>query len=237
MTDGPPRLFSRRRLLGTAAAGALAAAGGRAARAAGMATDSGAGSALAAASALPLTFDVVWAGGVIGVHAVRFETAGDDLRVDTVIDIDVTLLWITAFSYLHHATEVWRAGRLVSFESDTLDNGRVDTVKGAAREDGFEVTGRRGTLTAPADIIPGTFWNPEIVSRDVVLDPKKGTLEDQVVLGHDRVQIEVGGRPLAVTRYRLDSILEGAIDYDDNGRWSGAWFRKRGGRVEYRLKA
>jgi hypothetical protein len=75
------------------------------------------------------------------------------------------------------------------------------------------------------------------VSRDVVLDPKKGTLEEQVIHGHDRIRITVDGTPRTVTRYRLSTILEGAIYYDDQGRWAGAWFKKKGGRVEYRLRA
>lgn len=240
MNDGPSPLFSRRRLLVSAAATVLAATGGRTARTAQTAAPSmvpGAAAALKAASASPLTFDVVWGGDIIGVHAVRFEVAGDELRVRNTIDLAVTVLWITAFSYLHHSTELWRGGRLVSFESETLDNGRTDTVKGEARNGGFEVAGRKGTLMAPADIIPGTFWNPEIISRDVVLDPKKGTLEEQVVHGRDRIRITVDGKPRTVTRYRLDSILDGAIDYDDQGRWAGAWFKKKGGRVEYRLRA
>lgn len=237
MNKDPSRLFSRRRLLVSAAAGVLAAAWSRAGLAAEPAADTAPGSALAAASANPLTFDVVWSGDVIGAHVVRFENSENELRVNTTIDLTVKVLWITAFRYLHNSTEVWRDGRLVSFESETVDNGRTDTVNGKARDGSFEVTGRRGTLMAPADIIPGTFWNPEIVSRDVVLDPKKGTLESQVVHGHDRVRIEVGGRPRTVTRYRLDTILNGAIDYDDEGRWSGGWFKKKGGRVHYRLRA
>ncbi len=124
----------------------------------------------------------------------------------------------------------------MSFNSETKDNDRTDTVTGEARGEGFEVTGRRGTVMAPADIIPGTFWNPEIVTRDVVLDPRKGTLEPQVLQGEKRVRTEVGGRPRQVTRYRLDSILNGAIDYDDQGQWAGAWFKKRSGRVHYRLR-
>lgn len=239
MNDGPSRPMSRRSVLWSGAAAALIAPIGRAAgsaQAAVAGSESDAQAAIAAASARPLAFDVLWGGDVIGAHVVRFEAEGGDLRVHSAIDITVKVLWITAFDYHHTSTEVWRDGRLVSFDSETEDNGRSDTVKGAAHGDGFEVTGRRGTLMAPADIIPGTFWNPEIVSRDVVLDPKKGTLEEQVVRGRDRVRIDIGGRPRTVTRYRLDTILNGAIDYDDRGQWAGAWFKKKGGRVHYRLR-
>lgn len=241
MNNEPSRLFSRRRVLCSSVAAAWIAMGGQAARAVNAATadplrNPGVEAVMAAAAAGPLTFDVIWADDIVGAHAVRFETAEGALRVRTAIHITVKLLWMTLFSYIHNSTEVWRAGRLVSFESETKDNDRTDTVKGEARDGGFEVTGRRGTLMAPADIIPGTFWNPEILSRHVVLDPKKGTLEEQVVRGHDRIRIEVGGHPRTVTRYRLDSILNGAIDYDDQGQWAGAWFKKRGGRVHYRLR-
>ena len=189
----------------------------------------------AAPALRPLRFDIVWSKDRIGSHVVTFEQSGSDLLVRSHIDVEVRLMWMTLFSYSHQSVETWNDGRLVSFESQTDDNGRKETVTGQAREDGFEATGRKGTVLAPPDIMVGTFWNPEIISRTVILDPQKGILRDQVVHGHDRTTLTVSGESRLVDRYRLSSLMEGTIYYDDNSKWIGASFKKKGGTVLYRF--
>lgn len=237
MKGMPSNLFSRREILGSAAAATILAVSGGAARAAGTLLEADPQAVMKAASTGQLVFEIAWTDIVGGTHVVRFETVGDELRVYTNIDISYDLLWMKPLDYHLAIRETWRGNRLVAFESDTRDKGRRESVRGRARDGGFEVTGRKGTLMAPADIIPATFWNPEIVTRGVVLDPQKGTLEDQEVKGHDRMTLSVKGKSLPVTRYRLDTVLKGEIYYGDPGQWAGGRFKKKGFYIDFRLKA
>jgi hypothetical protein len=182
----------------------------------------------------PLRFDIVWSKDRIGSHVVTFEQSGGELFVRTHIDVEVRLMWMTLFKYAHQSIETWNDRRLVSFESQTDDNGRKESVTGKAREDGFESTGRKGTVLAPPDIMVGTFWNPEILNRTVILDPQKGILRDQIVHGHDRTTLTVSGESRLVDGYRVSSLMDGTIYYDDNSKWIGAIFKKKGGMVLYR---
>ncbi|MGF1639650.1 MAG: DUF6134 family protein [Rhodospirillales bacterium] len=182
----------------------------------------------------PLRFDILIDDRVVGNHRVDFDGFGSDLLVETRIEIEVKLLFLTLFAYSHRSAETWKGDRLDAFASTTEDNGRRDTVVGRARGPAFEVTGRRGTALAPGDVMVGSFWNPAIVSHTLLIDPQKGTLKEQVVHDRDRTVLSVDGAPRPVTRYRLTSVLDGDVFYDDQGRWVGATFDKRGTRIHYR---
>jgi hypothetical protein len=228
MDDTGPRLFSRRRLMGLASAALLIGTGATRSRAA--------GAALRRTSSQPLRFDILMEDDVIGSHQVEFDGFGDELLVETRIEIEVKFLFLTLFEYSHRSAETWKADRLEAFASNTNDNGRLDSVIGQARDNGFEVQGRKGTTLAPADVMVGSFWNPDILSHDLLIDPQKGTLEEQVIYDHERTTLIIGGEPCPVTRYRLSSILDGEVYYDDRGRWVGGTFEKKGTNIRYRLQ-
>jgi len=228
MDDTGPRLFSRRRLMGSASAVLLVGAGGTGSQAA--------PNTLRGTSSQPLRFDILMDDDVIGFHQVEFDGFGDELLVETRIEIEVKLLFLTLFEYSHRGAETWKADRLEAFASTTNDDGRLDSVIGRARENGFEVQGRKGTTLAPADVMVGSFWNPEILSRDLLIDPQKGTLKEQVVHDRERTTLSIGGAQRPVTRYRLSSILEGEVYYDDRGQWVGGNFEKKGTNIRYRLQ-
>lgn len=182
-----------------------------------------------------LRFDVLGLGQTIGRHEVRIEGSASGFVVRSDVDIDVSPLGITLFSYRHSGTETWKNDRLVAFESESRGDDRTDSVVGRAVEGGFEVKGRKGTIVAPADIMVGSYWTSRMMSRAVLLDPQKGVLEDQVVHGRERRPWEVRGHSRPVTVYNISSILDGEIAYDGSGRWVGARFKKKSAQIEYRL--
>lgn len=183
-----------------------------------------------------LVFEVLGLGKVIGSHEVNAEGTPAAFVVQSEVDIDVSLLGVSLFTYRHTGTETWRDDRLFAFDSTSVgDNGRSETVVGRATQNGFEVEGRKGAIMAPADIMVGSYWTAEMMSRDVLLDPQKGVLEQQVIHGRERTTMEVDGEDIPVTRYNISSILKGSVAYDATGRWVGASFKKKSTEIEYRL--
>lgn len=184
-----------------------------------------------------LRFDVVGLGQVIGSHEVQIQGTRATFVVRSDVDIAVSPLGISLFTYRHSGTETWKNDRLVAFESQSQGDERADSVVGRAAEGGFQVKGRKGTILAPADIMVGSYWTPRMMSRSVLLDPQKGVLKEQVVHTRERMPWEVRGHSQTVTVYRISSILSGEIAYDDAGRWVGARFKKKGAEIEYRLRS
>jgi Family of unknown function (DUF6134) len=183
-----------------------------------------------------LSFDVIGLGQVIGSHEVRVEGTSSAFVVRSDVDIDVSPLGIPLFTYRHSGTETWKNDRLVAFESESQGDERADSVVGRAIDGGFEVKGRKGTIVAPADIMVGSYWTSRMMSRPVLLDPQKGVIEKQIIHSRDRTAWEVRGHPRPVTLYRISSILNGEVAYDDSGRWVGARFKKKSAQIEYRLR-
>jgi len=183
-----------------------------------------------------IRFDVVRAGSVIGRHDVDFRPGRDGYAVNTKIDITVRMLGVTVFEFHHTGTETWAGGRLQAFDSETKDDDSNFFVIGRATADGFQITHRKGTETAPADIMVGSYWTPEIARRQLLIDPQRGRLKPQQLLGRDTLSVDVGGTPVATTRYRLSGVTDGWVAYDDRGRWLAAELKKKGSDILYRAR-
>lgn len=228
--------LTRRAALRVALRGSVAAAGLLAAATPRMAGAASGDSLVPRTPPPPVRFDVIRAGSVIGRHDVNFVPADSGYNVRTLIDITVRMLGIKVFEYHHDGTETWRAGRLRAFESQTQDDDSDFFVNGHATDDGFRITNRKDTVMAPADIMVGSYWTPEIARRPLLIDPQRGRLKDQTLLGTDSLSVDVDGKAVSAIRYRLIGVTDGWVAYDDRGRWLAAELKKKGSDIFYRLR-
>ena len=141
--------------------------------------------------------------GDLGYHQVRFSRSGDRLTVDTEIMLRVRFGFITVFRYTQENREIWVDGRLISMESRTDDNGDRFEVSARAAEDGLRVTGSGGDYIAPADTIPGSYWNIAMLDRPEVLHTQNGELTpiDTRFLG--RQTVAAGPPPNPARHHRI----------------------------------
>ena len=113
-------LFSRREIMGSAAAATLLAFGAGAARAApaapavsatpatGMLREADPQAVMKAASTGQMVFDIAWTDIVGGTLVSRFETVGDEIRAFTNIDASYYIFWMPAIDYHLAVRETWR---------------------------------------------------------------------------------------------------------------------------------
>jgi hypothetical protein len=184
----------------------------------------------------PIRFDVLRAGDVIGSHRVDFGAVQNGLAVRTQIDIEVRVLGVKAFEFRHESTELWADGRLQKFDSETLDDDRGFVVHGMAAGDGFQITHRKGSELAPADIMVGSYWTPEIATQTLLIDPQRGTLKQQRLVGKDTVALMIGNSSVEATRYTISGLTNGRVAYDHRGRWLSAELKRKGSDILYRLR-
>lgn len=176
-------------------------------------------------------------GTEVGEHRVGFRSDGDRLVVTTHIDITVKILFFTAFRFSHDAVEVWQAGRLVSVESTTDDNGTRLAVTGAAVGDGFRITGVDGPfLAAPQLLTTNTLWDRRLLRESRMIDIQHGGVVGLVVkpLGEEQVATPRG--PVTARRYRIITPnYAGSVFFDGNGRWVKGLMERNGEILEYAL--
>ena len=175
--------------------------------------------------------------GELGYHRVTFEQASERLVVTTEIMFRVRLGFIPVFRFTHQSQEIWSGGRLISMESQTDDNGDEYQVSAQATASGLRVTGSGGNYTAPADTMPGSYWNIEMLDRQEVLHTHRGEITpiDTEFLGNEI--IAAGPRQIAARHHRvIGPTLEIDVWYNDADQWVKLAVELRGSRLEYDLQ-
>ncbi len=183
-----------------------------------------------------MPFEVTRGGDPIGTHQITFSRQGSRTQVDIAIDLEVSVAFVTVFRYRHRNTEVWEDGRLVAIDTETNDDGRDYRLTGRATAAGLEVDGGQGRYVAPADIMPTSYWNQEIVRRTELLDTQRGGILNVSARPGAVEQLQTGGRTVRAQRYTFTGDLTLSAWYTDVGQWVAMSFDARGEEVRYRLR-
>jgi hypothetical protein len=235
-------LLSRRAVLfGASATGVLSAVGMSLADESPVVETASPGTPVSAIATRPMlprresyAFDIMAFGLVLGRHVLRFEGDDSAFVVHHQIEAEVKPLGIPIYAFDHDSSEHFEAGRLTKFESQTLDGGSSFFVEGDAVEDRFEIRNRKGVFEAPADVMPGSFWTPVCLTREVLIEPKRGRLKQTIVHNTERLMMPASDGERPFTRYTISGILKGYVDYDDDQEWIGCTFETQGTEVSYR---
>ncbi len=165
-----------------------------------------------------LNFDVVRNGEKIGIHQIHFTQNGQNLNVSIQTDVEVKVMFITAYKFHHRSTEQWKSGLLQHLQSQTDDDGtahRLDITR-----DGDVLSGQADgeRIQVSHSTIPASLWNLDILKSASIIN----TLE-----GHEmKVRVEHMGRdPLLINErkqitdhYRLMGELERELWFNEAGR-------------------
>lgn len=189
----------------------------------------------ALASAYPgiLKFQVQRDGNPIGHVMERYRPMGQELQVDVFIGFVVSLVFIPVYRYEHRSREIWRDGRLVRLDTITNDNGDAQRVIGRAASGGLAVEGPQGTLTAPADILPSSYWHPRFTDQSRMLDSQKGRILEFDIAKVGSERIEAMGRPVDTDRFAMRGDIDLDFWYDADRVWQKMAFTIKGGFMEY----
>jgi hypothetical protein len=166
-------------------------------------------------------FQIICNGNPVGTHKVVVEEHDGFTDVSIAIDLSVSLAGLELYRYHHVSHEEWDHGRLFSLESKTNDDGTELHLSVRRREDGqLDVDGSDGVKIVSSDIIPTSYWNPEMIRRHEVLDSQSGKI------------LKVTVTPLFEGRYKMTGDLRLQLDYPQ-GRWNGVHFSYIGADIDY----
>ena len=184
-------------------------------------------------------FAVLYKGFKIGGHTVSYSSATGETRVDTDIDLSVKVAFLSVFAFRHRSQETWRAGRLISLNSETVEHGETLHVEGAATPQGFRVMSKAGPVIAsPATLTSNSLWTPAMLEQATVVDAQRGGIIGVSARKFADEQIAIAGRPVAATRYTLITpYFAGTVWYDKTNLWVHGEFERDGSKVDYQLEA
>ena len=189
------------------------------------------------AAAANRRFSVLYKGDKIGAHTILYSAETGETRVDTEINLLVKLAFFTLLRFTHRSTESWRAGRLMSLSSETLEHGETLRVEGTATPQGFRVVSKGGPFIAPAaTLTSNSLWTPAVLEQATVVDAQHGGIIGVSARKFADEQIVIAGRPVRATRYTfITPYLAGSIWYDTEDLWVRGEFERDGAKIQYQL--
>jgi hypothetical protein len=183
-----------------------------------------------------LEFDVFRDGSKFGTHVVAFTKVGDQLTVDSDIELKVALGPLTLFHYVHDVTERYSAGRLISVAARTKKDGKLKNLSAHAVENGLKIVGATFDGVVQADAIPSTHWNVAEMRQAAMLSTETGAMLPITVIDQGLERVKVGAGEVEARKYLVKSELDANFWYDAFGRWVKCSFVAQGSKVDYVLR-
>lgn len=170
-----------------------------------------------------LSFRIVRKGSAIGSHHLEFTRTEDALTVRIAVEILVKFGPIALYRYNHRNVEHWEAGKLVSMEAETNDDGSKNAVRLRRRSDEILVESANGAnYVAPANALAATHWNMAELTVPMI-NPQNGRLLQPTVTKAEGDGL--GGH----------FVLSGDVDlelwYDKDQAWSSLAFKAEDGTI------
>lgn len=170
------------------------------------------------ASSETLRFAIMRNGDQIGTHTVEINRGPKETSVSMSTDLAVKVMFVTAYHLQYTTSEKWVGGKLIALNAESDDNGTKHKVVATLKPNGLEVDADGKTSTVDKNIIPGTLWNPEVVKRSQVLDPKDGEIVPITVTEQGVEDLNIDGRTVKARHYTLKSKFQQDVWYDEKGR-------------------
>jgi hypothetical protein len=157
--------------------------------------------------------------GHIGRQVLTFRCDGDQLVVDTTVNVAVRVLSFTIYRYEAHYRGVWEGDRLARFESHTDDNGKIEEVLARAAGERVIIDGPKGQSQAPLSVVPNHPWNLEVIDHTVLFDPVDGRVLQVDATDAGDEPIDADGHRIMARKYLVSGDVQLELWYDESGMW------------------
>lgn len=156
----------------------------------------------------------------IGYHRFELRQQGERRELRSTARLDVKVLFINAYQYLHDADENWRGDCLQSLASRTDDNGKQLSVSATAQGNEFNVSNRERHYSLSGCVMSFAYWNPAMLQQLRLLNAQTGEYDQVTIKALGDESLQVHGATQASRHYRLTgSKLSIDLWYSPAGEW------------------
>jgi hypothetical protein len=163
-------------------------------------------------------FAIMRNGEQIGTQTIDINRSGPETTVKLSTELEVKVLFVTAYRLQQTSFEKWVEGRLVSLKSSTNKNGTRRDVSVTETPAGLQVSVDGKPAQTIRDIMPASLWNAEVLRRSQLLDTQEGEIVPLSVTDNGFEQVTVKSRPVKARHYTLKSRMDREVWYDDQSR-------------------
>jgi len=152
------------------------------------------------------SFDVIRKNKIIGSVETVFTKDNKKLILETIVDINLKILFIPAYKFFQKTTEIWKNNEFIEFEGYTdFEEDREYFIKGKDTENNFVATGMDGEIITQLNILPLNYWNKEILRQEKIFDTQKGIVRDISVKKLDNEKIIINNIEILAEKYILNA--------------------------------
>jgi len=153
-----------------------------------------------------MAFDVIRNGDRIGTHQIALERDGGETVVNVSTVIAVKIAFVTVYRFEHRSREEWRDGKLVSFYSETDDDGTQHRVTMQAVPAGLRVAADGETrIVEPAPL--DSLWHNDALGADRMLSSLDGKSLDVRVASRGTEPVDVAGTAIGAGHVHIEGDL------------------------------
>jgi len=194
-----------------------------------------------------IEMEILREGEVIGYNYYFFKKNGNETLVTNQIKFTVKLFGATIFEIEGYGEEKYIDGKLISFNSKTLQNDKEKFVKLELNQktNKFDILGSSYNGEANSDNIVGNWWSHNILTTNSQISPISGSVKEQVVTFIGKEKINLYGKTYDTEHFKLNSKdlslpknkrLDFEIWYDKKNNIIRKVTYSRMGNWEYRVK-
>ena len=149
-----------------------------------------------------VTFDVIRKKKIIGNLNTKFIESEKDLILHSVLNIDVKILFIPAYSFFQETKETWIDGEFVEINGFTdFEDEREYKILGKDSDDFFIASGMDGELKLDKNIVPLNYWNIAMLNEKEVFDTQKGIVRKIKVKQLEDEKIKINDKNILANKY------------------------------------
>lgn len=177
-------------------------------------------------------FDVYLNDKKVGKHQFKVSEIAALRTVQSEASFDYKILFFSAYRYQHSAAERWSGNCLAEFNASTNANGKRMQVSGQLAGAGFLVK-RNGTADElPECVMTFAYWNRDFLKETQLLNPQTGEYLDVRVEEVGDEMLEVRGRAVAATRFKLTANeVDLTLWYSSDNEWLALESVAKGGQI------
>jgi hypothetical protein len=187
----------------------------------------------AATTAGRTEFEILMNGKPVGRHSVTVFKSADVTNVRIAIDMAGKIGPI-GFTYRHRCEEAWRGTQLTSLNCTDKENRSNKSVAANLRGADLVVDGTGYKGSAPASLLPSSWWRFSTINQTRLLDSRDGKLSRVNVNRVGEEVLQIGGAAVRANHYRVRGAVNTDLWYDGTGRWVRTAFKIAGQSFDYR---
>ena len=144
---------------------------------------------------------------IIGYNYYFFKRNDDKTIINTQFKFEVKLFGTSVFRVEGFGEETYYKGKLVSYQSKTLQNKKEKFVdlQFNKKTEKFDIKGSSYNGEASSKNIIGNWWNHKILQAESQISPISGSIKDQIVTFVGKENIILNGKNYNTDHFKLNS--------------------------------